>query len=404
MRVNATARIGRIDVVADADGLTGRVGSALVATLADTLGLTAGLSARHAQPRRDRRDARCQSGRRRRLPGRASAARRTAHARPSPRHHPTRVAATRVSPESAVDPARTTFLTYRLARRRLARRRGRRYFRGGRMAGRSKGGRVVARRATLIAFAVLAIMMLGGLSSAFAAQNAFGGWFISTTDAGSCTGCLIRGVRSTVIVRSVDGGVWDVDLYDVSLARITAESGSSLLQIGYKKDGVSTNGLHGGLCHSEVVHVYTETLQSSGHCEVIGSATTYNVARRMGLVKASSSGPWQAYLNSVIVGDENSAMGNATRAMAGGEIAYPVGQSFTLSSLGASWGCSGVSSPACSSSVVEWAWKSSYGGSGPWNVIDAYPSGDALKKTSPIPGWSWSGEPSLMFWNYHHSP
>ena len=45
MRVNATARIGRIDVVADAESLTGRVGSAIVAQLADKVGLTAGLSA-----------------------------------------------------------------------------------------------------------------------------------------------------------------------------------------------------------------------------------------------------------------------------------------------------------------------------------------------------------------------
>ncbi len=45
MRVNATARIGRIDVVADAEGLTGRVGSTVVAEVADRVGLTAGLSA-----------------------------------------------------------------------------------------------------------------------------------------------------------------------------------------------------------------------------------------------------------------------------------------------------------------------------------------------------------------------
>ena len=44
MRVNASARIGRMEVVADADGLTGRVGSAAVLELADRLGLTAGLS------------------------------------------------------------------------------------------------------------------------------------------------------------------------------------------------------------------------------------------------------------------------------------------------------------------------------------------------------------------------
>ena len=44
LRVNASARIGRMEVVADADGLTGRVGSAAVLELADRLGLTAGLS------------------------------------------------------------------------------------------------------------------------------------------------------------------------------------------------------------------------------------------------------------------------------------------------------------------------------------------------------------------------
>lgn len=44
MRVNATARIGRMPVVADQDGLTGRVGLALVAQLADRIGLSAALS------------------------------------------------------------------------------------------------------------------------------------------------------------------------------------------------------------------------------------------------------------------------------------------------------------------------------------------------------------------------
>ncbi len=44
MRVNATARIGGIQIVADGDGLTGRVGTAMVAALADRVGLTAGLS------------------------------------------------------------------------------------------------------------------------------------------------------------------------------------------------------------------------------------------------------------------------------------------------------------------------------------------------------------------------
>ena len=45
MRVNDTARIGRMKLVADGDGLTGRVGTAAVAALADRVGLTAGLSA-----------------------------------------------------------------------------------------------------------------------------------------------------------------------------------------------------------------------------------------------------------------------------------------------------------------------------------------------------------------------
>lgn len=44
MRVNATARIGRMAVVADQDGLTGRVGLGLVAQLADRIGLGAALS------------------------------------------------------------------------------------------------------------------------------------------------------------------------------------------------------------------------------------------------------------------------------------------------------------------------------------------------------------------------
>ena len=44
MLVNASARIGRLDVVADGRGFTGRVGTAAVAGLADRLGLTAGLS------------------------------------------------------------------------------------------------------------------------------------------------------------------------------------------------------------------------------------------------------------------------------------------------------------------------------------------------------------------------
>lgn len=44
MKVNGSARIGRLEIVADGDGLTGRVGSAAVAALADRVGLTAGLS------------------------------------------------------------------------------------------------------------------------------------------------------------------------------------------------------------------------------------------------------------------------------------------------------------------------------------------------------------------------
>ena len=44
MRVNATARIGRVSVVADGDGLTSRVGTAAIAELADRVGLTSGLS------------------------------------------------------------------------------------------------------------------------------------------------------------------------------------------------------------------------------------------------------------------------------------------------------------------------------------------------------------------------
>ncbi len=44
MRVNATARIGRVGVLADGEGLTSRVGTAAIVELADRVGLTAGLS------------------------------------------------------------------------------------------------------------------------------------------------------------------------------------------------------------------------------------------------------------------------------------------------------------------------------------------------------------------------
>ena len=44
MRVNAIARIGRVSVLADGEGLTSRVGTAAIAELADRVGLTAGLS------------------------------------------------------------------------------------------------------------------------------------------------------------------------------------------------------------------------------------------------------------------------------------------------------------------------------------------------------------------------
>ena len=44
MKVNASARIGRMEIVADGAGLTGRVGTAAVAALADRLGLTESLS------------------------------------------------------------------------------------------------------------------------------------------------------------------------------------------------------------------------------------------------------------------------------------------------------------------------------------------------------------------------
>ena len=44
MRVNATTRIGRVNVRADGEGLTSRVGTAAVAELADRVGLTGGLS------------------------------------------------------------------------------------------------------------------------------------------------------------------------------------------------------------------------------------------------------------------------------------------------------------------------------------------------------------------------
>ena len=45
MRVNDTAPIERMKLVADGDELTGRVGTAAVAALAERVGLTAGLSA-----------------------------------------------------------------------------------------------------------------------------------------------------------------------------------------------------------------------------------------------------------------------------------------------------------------------------------------------------------------------
>ena len=45
MRVQATIAAGRMDVVADGDGLTGRAGTALLAAVADRVGLTGGLSA-----------------------------------------------------------------------------------------------------------------------------------------------------------------------------------------------------------------------------------------------------------------------------------------------------------------------------------------------------------------------
>ena len=45
MKVNATPRIGRMRIVADQDGLTGRVGLGLVAQLADRIGLSEAVSA-----------------------------------------------------------------------------------------------------------------------------------------------------------------------------------------------------------------------------------------------------------------------------------------------------------------------------------------------------------------------
>jgi len=45
MPVKAISSIGRLQVVADGEGLTSRAGTALVAGVADQVGLTAGLSA-----------------------------------------------------------------------------------------------------------------------------------------------------------------------------------------------------------------------------------------------------------------------------------------------------------------------------------------------------------------------
>jgi hypothetical protein len=56
LRVNASARIGGLEIVADGDGLSGRVGTAAVAVLADRVGLTAGLS-RALEGRTTRRSA-----------------------------------------------------------------------------------------------------------------------------------------------------------------------------------------------------------------------------------------------------------------------------------------------------------------------------------------------------------
>ncbi len=61
MRVKGSARVGRMEIRADGDGLTGRVGTAAVAELADRVGLTSGLS--RALAGRTRRRSRIDGGR-----------------------------------------------------------------------------------------------------------------------------------------------------------------------------------------------------------------------------------------------------------------------------------------------------------------------------------------------------